>query len=111
MSIDRFFTTAATVATPTTATADAEGVPTVSTATATVSVHVQPYTAQAGEQVLGVQEAERARRIWLPAGTTITARSTITVGAEVFEVRGDPKPWTVGSAQDHIAVVAVRSIR
>lgn len=111
MGITSFFTIPVTISTPSGGSTDSEGVPTATMSTATVNGHVQPYTAQPGEEVLGRPEAERARRLWLPAATTITANSTVTIDGEAFDVRGDPKRWDVGSSNDHVAVVIVRKIR
>lgn len=108
MALSRFFTTTITVSTPSSASVDAEGVPTTTMATATVQGAVQPYSAATGEQVLGAEEADRARRVWLPSGTDVTSRSTLTIDEVVFQVQGDPKPWTFGRNLDHIAVLATR---
>lgn len=109
MGIDRFFTSTSTIATPSGSTAvDAEGVPTTATASVTVACHVQPYAAKAGEDVLGQELAQRARRVWWPSGTVVTARSIVTIDGEVFEVHGDPKPWSVGSPGDHVEALLVR---
>lgn len=117
MAIDRFFTTACTIKTPSTAgggsSVDAEGVPTVATSSASAMCHVQPYQVggqDRGESSLGREEARRARRAWLPTGTAISFDSTVTIGTDVYDVAGDPGNWQVGSSADHVATILIRQL-
>lgn len=111
MSISRFFTVPVTITNPAgSTTTDGEGVPTTPAPSTSVLGHVQPLGSQAAEdRQLGVEVAERARLVWFPAGTPITHRSTVAFGGDTYEVAGDPKRWSVGSANDHVEIVAVRS--
>ena len=115
MSIDRFFTTACTVTTPSPdevdVTVDDDGVPTIASDTVDAVCHVQPYRSRRlDEFVLGREEASRARRVWFPADTELRYTSTVTISGEVFTIAGDPDSWLVGSANDHVAVIAVRQL-
>lgn len=115
MSIDKYFTTSVTVANPAAGDdADAEGVPQVTMVATTVSCAVQPLAGQArsdAEQVLGQEEAQRALLLWFPAGTAITARSTVTIAGELYQVATDPKRWELGTPNDHVEVLATRPVR
>lgn len=115
MGIARFLTTPCTIDTPSTdpgdVTIDEDGIPTIAAASVDTVCHMQPYTGREGEQVLGAEEADRAQRIWLPAGTVLRYTSTVTVGEDRYRVHGDPDRWTVGSANDHIDAVVIRVLR
>lgn len=113
MSIHRYFTTPITITNPGGATTiDAEGIPTTAGGTVETMGHVQPLSAQAAADLqLGVEVAERARLVWLPLDTEITYRSTVAVRGDRYEVKGDPKDWRVGSPNDHLELIVVRSLR
>lgn len=115
--IDRFFTTAATIETPSTAgggsAVDSEGVPTVTTTSTETLCHVQPYRVGGqdhGETSLGREEARRARRAWFPAGTAISFDSTVVIDSVRYRVAGDPGNWQVGSSADHVATILIRQL-
>lgn len=116
--IDRFFTTACTITTPSSApgdsTTDDEGVPVVAAVAVETFCHVQPYGAAASERgdllQLGRDEVRRARRFWVPTGTRIRHTSTVTIGDDRFSIIGDPDDWNVGSTGDHIACVIIRIV-
>lgn len=108
--ISRFFTTTMVIATPTGATTrDAEGQPIVTMTPVTTAGHVQPVAES--ERVSGQTEADARRTIWLPVGTTITHKSTVTYGGNRYEVIGDPRRWSVGSVNDHLEVTIARVTR
>lgn len=115
MPISRYFTTPVTITNPSLVSAgtttDAEGVPTTTTTTVATSGHVQPYRAgQGDEEVLGAEEATRARTLWLPLDTAIGHRSTVLLRGDRYQVHGDPKDWRVGSPNDHLEVTIVRQV-
>lgn len=111
MPISRFFTTACTVRTPSPdavdSEVDADGVPTVAVDSVETVCAVQPYRAS-DEDLLGRNDAQRARRAWFPADTNLTYSSTIDIDGDIYDVWGDPGSWLVGSSNDHIACVIVR---
>jgi len=115
VAIARFFTVPCTITNPSQdpldSDTDAEGVPEVAADEVDTYCHVQPYTVREGEAVLGVEEARRARRFWVAAGTEIRFTSSVTIGSDRFTVAGDPDNWNVGSANDHIEAVIVRQLR
>jgi head-tail adaptor len=86
-----------------------------STATETAArAHVQPGTGQPG--VSGETTGDRDRvttsiRVWLPAGTDITATDRIRYDGDVYEVDGQPLKWKPPRGRTtHIEVIA-RSVK
>lgn len=112
MSIARFLTTPCIVRTPdgSDSLVDGDGIPSVAVAVEATSCHLQPYRSPgAPEEVLGREQAVDARRAWFAAGTFISHASSVEVDGAVFSVLGDPASWLLGSSNDHIEVVLVRS--
>ena len=118
MAITRFLTTPCTITNPSSdpvdSTTDEEGVPIVAADTIDTYCHLQPYSPNAsdrGDVLLGGDQVRRARRAWFAEGTDLRFTSTVTIGADRFDVAGDPDNWNVGSVNDHVAAVLVRQLR
>lgn len=81
---------ACTITTTSNSTEDVFGDPTQATTTTTTVCYVEQR--QTDETTAGLAVGDERWRGIFPAGTAITARDRVTVGALVFEVDGPPWP-------------------
>lgn len=72
--------------------------------------HVQPVDTS---EELGARERDQVvsrYRVWLPAGTAITANDRIEWGPLLLSVDGEPKRWpSPDGGEDHVEVITVVS--